>query len=142
MLQIGLIEDKSGIMALLDEECALPKGAELNFVGKLHDAFDKHALYTKPKRSAKNSSKSLLVDAASQELQFIVTHYAGDVTYTATHWLDKNKGAINQDVSFLMQQSKSALLAEVFRPVDDPPSLQSHQSSSKALGVSGKGRGS
>ena len=46
--QISLLDGRLGIMALLDEECALPKGSEASYVQKMHTRFSALASYAKP----------------------------------------------------------------------------------------------
>ena len=116
--QIELIEAKGGLLLTLDEEGALPKGSDEGYVEKLHAAFDKNELYSKPKRGGKGRSAS---DAEFDKLQFIMTHYAGEVRYTALNWLDKNRGFVNPEITVCMCSSKSELLVELFTVKEDAP---------------------
>ena len=88
--QIALIDGKNvGVMARLDEECSVPKGSNEGFVEKLHIAFKDHALYAQPKRGKGSimmvGTGMVKTDLGRgfDKLQFIVTHYAGQVMYTA-----------------------------------------------------------
>ena len=39
------------------------------------------------------------------QISFAVTHYAGEVMYTASGWLEKNRGALHADLIGIMQQA-------------------------------------
>ena len=45
---VAVVVGQVGIMALLDEECALPKGSEDAYVEKMHARFGALASYAKP----------------------------------------------------------------------------------------------
>ena len=45
---------------------------------------------------------------------FTLKHYAGDVTYTAANWLDKDRLGLLQDLTALMIKSESPLIASLF----------------------------
>ena len=69
----------------------------------LFDAsFAEHPAYTKPRI------------ASSQ--QFVVRHYAGDVTYTAAGFLSKNKDALYAELPALLRASSVPLLRALFDP--------------------------
>ncbi len=126
--QIGLIDGKrEGIFAALDDECSVPKGAEQSFVDKLHALFSKG----KPKAShcydkLKRAKGGKLVGEASakefeslgtrelDELSFVVVHYAEPVKYTADGWLDKNRGYLHPELAFVLSQSASTLVRELY----------------------------
>ncbi|KAJ3218977.1 cytochrome c oxidase subunit 1 [Dinochytrium kinnereticum] len=79
-----------GILSLLDEETKVPKGSDESWTGKLFQQYDKNQFFIRPKTS-KN--------------QFGVKHYAGDVIYTSTGFLEKNKDAIQDELIELVQKS-------------------------------------
>jgi hypothetical protein len=47
-------------------------------------------------------------------LNFVVMHFAEAVQYTAIGWLDKNRGYLHPDVAYVLTQSDSALMRELF----------------------------
>mmetsp|Transcript_31792 Transcript_31792/g.66569 ORF Transcript_31792/g.66569 Transcript_31792/m.66569 type:complete len:1417 (+) Transcript_31792:14-4264(+) len=120
--QLDLLDAKMGIMGMLDEECALPKGSEEAYVDKMHKKFVGSSIYAKPGRGGPAKRKSVLPssimvsDKDLDKLQFCVTHYAGKVTYTALGWMDKNRGFLQPDLAFLMSTSSNALLESLFPP--------------------------
>jgi myosin V len=46
---IDLIEDRVGILAMLDEECHVPQGSDQGFVKKLHDNCAKYLHLMRPR---------------------------------------------------------------------------------------------
>jgi len=49
------------------------------------------------------------------KLQFIVTHYAGPVQYTAHEWLEKNRGTLHPGLSELMASSDAPGMQVIFQ---------------------------
>jgi myosin heavy subunit len=90
-----------GILALLDEESLFPKATDQTFLNKLNTQFAQkgHPKYKQPR-----FSKSA----------FTVSHYAGDVEYEITNWLDKNKDPLQDDLSLTMKKSTLPLVAKLF----------------------------
>nr|XP_026483692.1 unconventional myosin-Va [Vanessa tameamea] len=79
---INLIEDRLGVLALLDEECRVPQGSDRGFVGKLHDKCAKYPHFLKPRFG----------DAA-----FIIKHFADDVEYQCGGFLEKNRDTVLEE---------------------------------------------
>ena len=79
---ISLIEKKMGILAILEEECIVPKATDKTFLEKL---MGKHL--------GKNEKfgKSKPAKKGQPEAHFELTHYAGVVGYNVSGWLFKNK---------------------------------------------------
>ncbi|KAI8853564.1 P-loop containing nucleoside triphosphate hydrolase protein [Chytridium lagenaria] len=95
-LCLDLIEMKPiGILSLLDEETKVPKGSDESWVGKLFQQYEKNQFFIRPKTS---------------KIQFGVRHYAGDVTYTSTGFLEKNKDAIQDELIELVQKRLNQML--------------------------------
>lgn len=97
-----------GVLAIVDEAC-------LN-VGRVTDellleAMDKklkgHKHYTS--RQLKPTDKTL-----EHKTNFRVTHYAGDVTYCITGFLDKNKDPLFQDFKRLLYHSSDPILKQMW----------------------------
>lgn len=76
-----------GILSILDEECKFPKATDLTLLEKLHTNHEKHANYEKPRLTKTN---------------FIMKHYAGDVSYETKGFLDKNKDTLQVIHSLLI----------------------------------------
>ena len=136
--QVDLLDNKkAGIFAMLDEQCRTPNASDEKFIAAMHNAFaeKKKGLYSKPKFGA----NAVGADLSSQikdvdKLQFIITHYAEDVQYTALGWLEKNRGKLQPDLASLIQKSESILLQTIAPPVEE--------TTSKGPTVSGRFRAS
>ncbi|CAH2084245.1 unnamed protein product [Euphydryas editha] len=79
---INLIEDRLGVLALLDEECRVPQGSDRGFVAKLHDKCAKYPHFLKPRFG----------DAA-----FIIKHFADNVEYQCGGFLEKNRDTVLEE---------------------------------------------
>eukprot|EP00927_Polykrikos_kofoidii_P033783 TRINITY_DN28629_c0_g1_i1.p1 TRINITY_DN28629_c0_g1~~TRINITY_DN28629_c0_g1_i1.p1 ORF type:complete len:1639 (-),score=351.19 TRINITY_DN28629_c0_g1_i1:61-4977(-) len=96
---LELIEGKAGILAMLDEECKVPKGSDQGFNGKLWKQFDKHA------RFAFVRHKPTL---------FTVKHFAGNVEYVVEGFMEKNKDALLEDLVESCYGSSSPFVKSLF----------------------------
>ncbi|XP_013922287.1 PREDICTED: unconventional myosin-Ia-like isoform X2 [Thamnophis sirtalis] len=113
----NLIEDnKSGILAMLDEECLRPgKVNEETFLNKLNQVFAKHQRYES--RVTQNAKR--IMDASLPVNCFRIQHYAGKVTYNVTGFIEKNNDLLFRDLSQAMWKAKHVLLRSLF-PEGDP----------------------
>ncbi|KAL0315807.1 UNVERIFIED_CONTAM: Myosin-17 [Sesamum radiatum] len=112
---LDLIEKKpGGIIALLDEACMFPKSTHETFAQKLYQTFAKHKRFIKPKLSRTN---------------FTISHYAGEVTYMADLFLDKNKDYVVAEHQDLLTASKCSFVAGLFPPLPEESSKSSKFSS-------------
>jgi len=143
--QLALLESRMGVMGLLDEECALPKGSEATYVEKMHKFFSQTPYYEKPSRGGvKVKRRSVLPSALPtsamgkdlDKLQFSIIHYAGKVTYTAESWLDKNRGFLQPDLAFVLSTSSAPLLQSLFMRRDDAVGSARNLSRDKATVLS------
>ncbi|GBG24292.1 Myosin-IB [Hondaea fermentalgiana] len=99
-----LIEAKQkphpGILALVDEECSLlGKVDDLTLLKKLDKTLRDHAHYEEVKVSPHH---------------FVVKHYAGNVKYTATGFLDKNRDTLWRDLVETVASSSLTFVQELF----------------------------
>lgn len=93
--QLTLLEGRVGVLALLDEECSLPKGSESSYVEKMHARFSEIDSYAKPSRSGRGT---VVGSVGASTAQFAIRHYAGEVCYSAAGWIDKNRSAMQPEV--------------------------------------------
>jgi myosin heavy subunit len=104
---VRLIDLKgAGIFSFLDEEILLPKGSDEKFVNKLHQVFDESA----------NTKSTYYGRNRKEPAEFIVRHFAGDVTYNSQNFMEKNKDAIAPGLLKLVNQSSISFLQP---PADD-----------------------
>ncbi|CAN6563743.1 unnamed protein product [Malus baccata var. baccata] len=112
---LDLIEKKpGGIIALLDEACMFPKSTHETFAQKLYQTFTKNKRFIKPKLS---------------RTSFTISHYAGEVTYLADQFLDKNKDYVVAEHQDLLTASKCPFVAGLFPPLPEDSSKSSKFSS-------------
>ena len=85
---------------VVDAEIKVPQGSDEKFVSKLNNVFDESSA-TKSSYFARNRRSPI---------EFTVKHFAGDVTYNATSFMDKNKDALADSLLNLLQSSPISLL--------------------------------
>ncbi|XP_026492077.1 myosin heavy chain, muscle isoform X30 [Vanessa tameamea] len=120
---IDLIEKPMGILSILEEESMFPKATDQTFVEKLNNNhLGKSAPYLKPKPPK----------PGCQAAHFAIGHYAGNVGYNITGWLEKNKDPLNDTVVDQFKKGANKLLVEIF--ADHPG-----QSGDAGAGGGGKG---
>uniref|UniRef100_A0A914L0P7 Myosin heavy chain n=1 Tax=Meloidogyne incognita TaxID=6306 RepID=A0A914L0P7_MELIC len=103
---IELIEKPMGIIAMLDEECIVPKASDQTLAAKLVEQhLGKHPNFEKPKPPKGKQA----------EAHFAMRHYAGTVRYNVTAWLEKNKDPLNDTlVGVLKSSADNALLVNLW----------------------------
>ncbi|KAL3516640.1 hypothetical protein ACH5RR_023542 [Cinchona calisaya] len=112
---LDLIEKKpGGIIALLDEACMFPKSTHETFAQKMYQTYKAHKRFSKPKLA---------------RTDFTINHYAGDVTYQADQFLDKNKDYVIAEHQDLLTASKCPFVANLFPSLPEETSKQSKFSS-------------
>ncbi|XP_075431816.1 unconventional myosin-Vc isoform X2 [Ascaphus truei] len=98
---IDLIEAKMGILELLDEECLLPQGTDINWLQKLYNNYiNKNPLFEKPRMSNRS---------------FIIQHFADKVEYKCDGFLEKNRDTVYEVLIDLLKNSKFQLCANFFQ---------------------------
>ena len=103
---LDLIEHKkSGILAMLDDECKLPGASDDKFASRLHKTYEGNPRFSASATQKRNS-------------QFCINHYAGFVVYTVITFVEKNKDELPKEASSLMHGSSNPLIASLF-PADD-----------------------
>ncbi|KAL0119496.1 hypothetical protein PUN28_007766 [Cardiocondyla obscurior] len=102
---IDLIEKPMGILSILEEESMFPKATDKTFEEKLNNNhLGKSPNYLKPKPPK----------PGQQAAHFAIGHYAGNVPYNITGWLEKNKDPLNDTVVDQFKKSTNKLLIEIF----------------------------
>jgi myosin V len=102
---IDMIEGKMGILDLLDEESRLPAGKDQSLVLKLYNKFgtEEFKYFDKPRFGEK---------------EFVVKHYALDVSYQIEGFIEKNKDTVSDEQLDMLNQSEFGLFKEIIEIVD------------------------
>jgi myosin heavy subunit len=94
---LDLIEGRTGLLALLNEECVRPKGNDQDFVQK--------ALM-------QNKDSPCMIVNKMDRMSFGIHHYAGKVMYDADQFVTSNQDTLPTDLSDLCGKSNNSLIAE------------------------------
>lgn len=103
---INLIENKLGILSLLDEESRLPAGNDQSWVEKMYQTLDKEPTNNVFKRPRFGQNK------------FIVSHYALDVTYDMEGFIEKNRDTVGEGHLEVLKNSSNEFLQSVLSIID------------------------
>lgn len=95
---LKVIEGRSGLIALLNEECYRPKGNDKAFVSKVLDNYKESRFVLTPKRGCNN--------------QFGVAHYAGRVMYTAENFVESNQDTFPVDLKECAKKCSNFIVAD------------------------------
>ncbi|XP_071733155.1 myosin-1-like [Rutidosis leptorrhynchoides] len=94
---LSLFEKKPlGLLTLLDEESTFPNGTDMSFADKLKQHLKSHPCFRGERGKA-----------------FTVRHYAGEVTYDTTGFLEKNRDLLHLD-SIQLLSSCTSQLPQIF----------------------------
>ncbi|CAG5878943.1 unnamed protein product [Menidia menidia] len=106
-----LIEEKHrGMISILDEECLRPgEACDVSFLEKLEDTIGGHPHFITHKLANGKTRR-----VVSRE-EFRLLHYAGEVNYNVTGFLDKNNDSLNRNLKEVMCQSDNQILSHCFR---------------------------
>jgi myosin-5 len=104
---IDMIENKLGILDLLDEESRLPSGADSSLITKLYQRFGgaEHKFFEKPRFGEK---------------EFVVKHYALDVNYQIEGFIEKNKDTVTEEQLAMLNETTFEFLKEVITIPAEP----------------------
>jgi len=100
---LDLIAKKpTGLIPLLDEELIVPGGNERGFLNKLTERHTGNPVFGR--------------DHSSQDGTFRIRHYAGEVTYEVTGFMEKNRDTLNEDQLDVLRASTHSLVNTLFPP--------------------------
>ncbi|CEG48932.1 myosin-like protein [Plasmopara halstedii] len=97
---ISMIEDKLGIISLLNDEVMRPMGNDEALVSKLS--------------TIHKDDQDVIEFPRTSRTQFTIKHYAGAVTYESLGFLEKHKDALLPNLSELMRSSSKQFLKDMF----------------------------
>jgi len=95
---LELLCGRGGILPLLDEEVALPKGTDEAFHSKLIKAQKEHKRFVNPRFQKEGGTA------------FGIHHFAGDVTYSCQGFIAKNRDRPPKEAPNLLQGSSNSVL--------------------------------
>ncbi|KAG8464572.1 hypothetical protein KFE25_009940 [Diacronema lutheri] len=108
---IDLLErPPSGILRLLDSQCITPQASDAKFCAHVN-AEHARSPFLAPARTAD-------MRRPEPSLVFVVRHYAGEVAYTASGFLQKNNDALDPHFREAMGESSVPLLLELLALAD------------------------
>ena len=99
---LDLLEGRLGIMALLNEECLMPQGTDVKYLGKLSGSCSRHPCYGTSVYMAKD--------------EFSIKHFAGRVQYNVTGFVERNRDALPSEMKSLMSMSTNDVLLQIYSP--------------------------
>jgi len=97
---LELLEGKSGVFSLLNEECNLPQGNDMKYLTKLLSYHQKSLYLTQTVHMSKDS--------------FSVSHYAGKVTYSVIGFVERNRDNLPLEMKTLMLTSTNDIITAIF----------------------------
>lgn len=103
---INLIENRLGILSLLDEESRLPAGNDELWIEKMYQTLDKaptNKVFKKPRFG---------------QTKFIVAHYALDVTYDIEGFIEKNRDTVGEGHLEVLKGTSNDMLRSVLAIID------------------------
>ncbi|KAH9389795.1 Unconventional myosin-Ih [Tyrophagus putrescentiae] len=105
-----LIEQRhKGIIDFLDEECLRPgEPNDFTFLAKLEENLGQHSRMALVKGLNNKNRNNAVTD------QFKISHYAGEVVYDVTGFIDKNNDLLFRDLKKAMCSSKSVIISQLF----------------------------
>ncbi|XP_075971865.1 myosin heavy chain 95F jaguar [Anticarsia gemmatalis] len=113
---IDLIESKNhGVFHLLDEESKLPKPEFGHFTHSVHKQLGVNNNRLQVPRSSRLKAHRTLRDDEG----FLLRHFAGAVCYNTNQFIEKNNDALHASLEFLVQESRSALVQQLFETTDN-----------------------
>ncbi|EGD77790.1 STE/STE20 protein kinase [Salpingoeca rosetta] len=96
-----LMGNPVGLLNLVDEESRFPAASDRSLIQKLHiHCSTNNGLYVKPQDS--------------KALHFTINHFAGDIQYDVSGWIEKNRDTLTPSVVSLLRESKNKLIRLLF----------------------------
>jgi myosin-5 len=102
---LDLIESRTGLLAMLNEECVRPKGNDQDFVQK--------AL-------AANKNSPCLITNKYDRMSFGVHHYAGKVMYDAKGFVSSNQDTLPTDLEEIGEKCTNEIASKKFEEEPEP----------------------
>lgn len=95
---INLIEGRMGLVSMLNEECLRPHGNDASFVSKM--------------KKVNQDIDALVQNPLHTQTQFSIMHYAAEVVYEATNFVQKNMDILPQDLIDCVGKSNNTIIKD------------------------------
>ena len=106
---IELLEKSpTGIFPLLDAQCKMPKGSDKGFAATAQKTHAGH-----PGFSTLSASPLKIKGGPSDDIAFVISHFAGDVCYTCTNFLEKNVDQLSAQFETELKESKQPIVVQM-----------------------------
>lgn len=103
-------QKKTGILAMLDDECRLPKGSDRNYAKRMYEQW----IPDKDQTVSENTRFSATKVQQAKAI-FCVRHFAGIVEYRVeTNFMEKNKDEVPLTAQNLLETAPSQLMQDVY----------------------------
>ncbi len=112
---VNLIEGRMGLIAMLNEECLRPHGNDSSFVSKM--------------KKVNQDIEALVKNPLHTPTQFSIMHYAAEVVYEATNFVQKNMDTLPKDLIDCASKSSNLLIKNNIKSPEE-----------KSTGVKGRGK--
>eukprot|EP00966_Prymnesium_polylepis_P325623 7381597-Prymnesium_polylepis.1 len=106
---IELLEKSpTGIFPLLDAQCKMPKGSDKGFCASVQKQHASHPHFCLLSTSNFKGARGTADDNA-----FVISHFAGDVCYTCTNFLEKNTDQLSAQFETELKASKQIIVSQM-----------------------------
>ena len=103
-------QKKIGILAMLDDECRLPRGSDLNWAKRMYDQW-----LPEKGQTVSENTRFQATKVQQGKALFSVRHFAGLVEYKVeTNFMEKNKDEIPLAAQNLFETAPSQLIQDVY----------------------------
>jgi myosin-5 len=119
---VNLVESRMGLISMLNEECLRPHGNDSSFVSKM--------------KKVNQDINALVKNPLHTPTQFAIQHYAAEVVYEATNFVQKNTDTLPRDLIECANMSSNSLLKNNIKGLPE----QSSGAKGRKLSVSSKFR--
>ena len=97
-----LQKDKTGVMAILDDQCNFRLGTDGAFTEAAWNAHGDHKFFVKPRSTVPD--------------RFSIKHYAATVDYKTANWLEKNSDTLKDDMQSCIASSGVSFISSLITP--------------------------
>ncbi len=104
---VNLIEGRMGLISMLNEECLRPHGNDSSFVSKM--------------KKVNQDIDALVKNPLHTPTQFAIMHYAAEVVYEATNFVQKNTDTLPIDLIECASKSSNSLIKSNMKSTDEKP---------------------